>query len=216
MNAFHLLLALGPLSLYLLGLAAINLSGRCWMTNGVRDFVALGLALTGLMVAGPMELFVPSDALAVFGVWTWALLVSFYGACVLFIALLMRPRLIIYNAQPERIHALLAQFVHELDPNATWSGASLLLPNRAVHLQIETFRGMRNVSLLSVGPRQSLDGWAALADRLHAALADERPGANPRGYSLISFALIMIATIVWKVAADPQAIVQQFQEFLRA
>jgi hypothetical protein len=215
MDAFHMLLALGPLAGYLFVLGAINLLGRPAICSGVRDVVALGAALAGLAIVGPMELFVPIGALATFGAWTWLLLVTFYGSCVMFVALMMRPRLVVYNIAGERLHALLAEIAVRLDAEARWSGASLILPKLAVHLQIEPFNFMRNVSLVSVGPRQSQEGWNALHEQLHTALADEEAKPNPRGYSLLSFALAMTAIIAWKVIDNPQAVVQQFHEFLR-
>lgn len=210
-----MLVALGPLALYLLGLAAINLRGRPLATTGLRDLVVLSIALCGLVVVGPMELFLPDAAVTVFGAWTWAIMVGFYFACALFLALSLRPRLIVYNITPERLHAVLASVSLTLDGEARWAGASLLLPELGVHLQMEPFRAMRSVSLVSVGPRQSLDGWASLHDQLTAALAEERSGANPRGYSLLSFALVMIGMMTWKVWTDHPSIEGQFRDFLR-
>jgi hypothetical protein len=215
MDAFHTLVALSPLALYLLGLAAINLRGRPMVTTGLRDIVALGIALCGFVVVGPMELFLPDGAVAVFGTWTWVIMVGFYSACVLFIALSMRPRLVVYNITPERLHAILAPVALSVDGESRWAGASLLLPQVGVHLQMEPFRAMKCVSLVSVGPRQNLDGWSAVNDQLTAALAEEHTGANPRGYSLLSFALVMIGMMTWKVWEDPVAVTDQFRDFLR-
>lgn len=210
-----MLVALGPLAAYLLGLAAVNLRGRPLATTGLRDLVVLAAAVGGFVVVGPMELFLPDAALAVFGVWTWVIMFGFYAACVLFVALSLRPRIVVYNVTPERLHAILAPVALALDGEARWAGASLLLPELGVHLQLEPFRTMRCVSLVSVGPRQSIDGWSAVHDQLVAALAQERSGLNPRGYSLLSFALVMIAMMTWKVWDDPVALVDQFRDFLR-
>jgi hypothetical protein len=91
----------------------------------------------------------------------------------------------------------------------------LLLPQLGVHLQLEPFRALRCVSLVSVGPRQDLDGWAAIQEQLRPALAEERSGRNPRAYSMLSFALVMIGMMAWKVTADPAALERQFLDFLR-
>ena len=58
-DALHLSIALGPLAVYLLLLGFVNLSTRPFVTTGARDVGALGLAIAGLIVAGPMELFLP-------------------------------------------------------------------------------------------------------------------------------------------------------------
>lgn len=210
-----MLVALGPLALYLLGLAAVNLRGKPMATTGLRDLIVLSIALCGFAVVGPMELFMPDAAVAVFGIWTWAIMVGFYFACVLFIAFTLRPRIVVYNISPERLHAILASVALQLDGESRWAGASLLLPELGVHLQLEPFRSMRSVSLASVGPRQNIDGWAALHERLTAALAEEHSGVNPRGYSLLSFAVVMIAMMIWKAYTDQAALLGQFQDFLR-
>jgi hypothetical protein len=215
MDAFHMLVALGPLALYLLGLAVVNLLGRPVSITGLRDLILLAIAVGGFVIVGPMELFMPDAAVAAFGVWTWAILVGFYAACVLFVGLSLRPRVIVYNITPERLHAILASVALKLDGEARWAGASLLLPQLGVHLQIEPFRVMRCVSLVSVGARQDLDGWAAIHEQLRPALAEERSGANPRAYSLLSFAVVMLAMMAWKIKTDHAALEEQFRDFLR-
>ena len=62
MDSFRLCLALGPLAIYLLLLGAINLSRRPFLVTGARDLAALGVAVAGLVVVGPIELLLPEDA----------------------------------------------------------------------------------------------------------------------------------------------------------
>ena len=58
-DPLHLSIALGPLATYLMVLGVVNLSIRPFVTTGSRDTAALGLAISGLAIAGPMELFLP-------------------------------------------------------------------------------------------------------------------------------------------------------------
>ena len=74
MDPLHLSIALGPLSIYLIGLGLMNLSSRPLMVSGTRDAGVLGLAVSGFMVSGPMELFMPESAAASFGWYIWPLL----------------------------------------------------------------------------------------------------------------------------------------------
>jgi hypothetical protein len=57
MDPLHVAIALGPLATYLLVLGVLNLSSRPLLTTGGRDAAALAMAIAGLMVVGPMELF---------------------------------------------------------------------------------------------------------------------------------------------------------------
>ena len=118
-----------------------------------RDVAALGMAIAGFIVAGPMELFLPEAATDRFGGTVWLLLLAFYGLCLTLIVLLMRPRLVIYNANPEQLRSILAEVVAQLDDEARWAGDSLVLPKLGVQLHVELFGAMRNVQLVVGRPQ---------------------------------------------------------------
>ena len=59
MDPLHATIALAPVAVYLLLLGMINLSARPLVTSGLRDSAALGIAASGFVIAGPMELFLP-------------------------------------------------------------------------------------------------------------------------------------------------------------
>src|SRR4051812_131679 len=100
METIYLCVALGPLALYFLMLGLVNLSHRPLLVTGARDAAALGLALAGFVIVGPMQLFMPEQAATQFGPYVWLLMVSFYALCVSLWILLSRPRLVIYNVSP--------------------------------------------------------------------------------------------------------------------
>ena len=72
----HQIVALGPLAMYLLVLGILNLSRRPFVTTGARDTAALGIGLSGLVLAGPMELFMPEQAAAKWPGTVWVLLIQ--------------------------------------------------------------------------------------------------------------------------------------------
>ena len=99
MDPFRLCIALGPLGLYLLLMGALNL-GRRPFTPSARDIAALGIALSGLILVGPVELLMPRELRVRFGsyVWLyWLLLTSMYFSILTLLALSARPRLSLYN-----------------------------------------------------------------------------------------------------------------------
>ncbi|MEI7903478.1 MAG: hypothetical protein WCK89_24835, partial [bacterium] len=59
MDPFRLCLAFGPVAIYAVLLGAINLLRRPFAVSGTRDAAALGLAVSGLVIVGPIELFLP-------------------------------------------------------------------------------------------------------------------------------------------------------------
>ena len=95
--------------------------------------------------------------------------------------LLARPRLVVYNVSVEELHPVLAEAAARLDAESRWAGNSLMLPKLGVQLHLESFDLMRNVSLVSSGNRQDIDGWRLLARELNTALRPVRVKPNPRG-----------------------------------
>jgi hypothetical protein len=175
----------------------------------------LGLAISGFVVAGPMELFLPEAAAVIFGGFVWLLLLGFYGLCLMLLVLALRPRLVIYNVTVDQLRPILADVVSGLDPDARWAGESLTLPRWHVQLHIEPFVAMRNVQLVSTGPRQSYGGWRRLENALAEALRETKGQANPYGFSLILFGLLMVALVTYGVVSDTQSVEHALREMLR-
>ncbi len=71
--------------------------------------MALGLALIGLVIVGPMQLFLPEAAAAQFGTVVWPLLLGFYVLCLALCVMVMRPRLVVYNVTSEQLRPVLAE-----------------------------------------------------------------------------------------------------------
>ncbi|MFV1964441.1 MAG: hypothetical protein ACC628_03395 [Pirellulaceae bacterium] len=215
MDPLHLAIALGPLSVYLVLLGVINLSKRPFITNGARDGAALGVAIGGLIVAGPMELFLPEATAFRVGAFVWVLLLAFYVLCLTLFVLLMRPRLVIYNIHRDEIRPLLATLVNELDRDAKWAGECLMLPNLGVQLQVETFAAMRVVQLVSAGPQQSYEGWQKLERALSQALRQTSRTRNPLGFSLVCCGMLLVALVTTCMIRDAATVAQSLKEMLR-
>ena len=96
------------------------------MTTGARDLMALGLAIAGLVVAGPMELFlIEAAAVQYGGCVVWSIMLVFYGLIVLCMALMTRPRLVIYNVTSEQLLPVLEEvWPRPIRRSAGWETAS--------------------------------------------------------------------------------------------
>src|SRR5262245_46172950 len=215
MDPLHVAIALGPLATYLLVLGGINLSSRPLVTTGGRDAAAVAIAIAGLVVVGPMELFLVEEAAVLYGGWVWAIMLAAYGLVVVLVVLLLRPRLVIYNITLEQLRPVLADVVARLDAETRWAGESLLMPQLGVHLHIEAAPLTKHVQLVSSGPQQNLTGWRRLEVELSAALRRTRTAPNPYGVSLISFGLLMAAAITYVLSRDPGEVMQALNEMLR-
>jgi hypothetical protein len=215
MDPLHLCIALGPLAVYLLLLGAINLSPRPFLTRGSCDTAVLAVAISGFVVAGPMELFLPEVAAARFGGFVWLLMLVGYALVVMLLAMLMRPRIVIYNMSGDQLRPILADVVGELDPEARWADEGLVLPNLGVQLHVESFAALQNVQLVATGVEQNSRGWRRLEAGLRAALGDTQVAPNRRGFSFILFGLLMIALVAFSMFSDQQAVVRALNEMLR-
>jgi hypothetical protein len=214
MDPLHLAIAVGPLAVYLLLLGLVNLSRRPWLTTAARDAAALGAAVMGLAIVGPIKLFIPEQAMSR-GPFAWVLIVALYILCVTLLALLLRPRLVIYNITLEQLRPVLGETTAALDPDARWAGASLALPRLGVSLYVEPSAAMRNVQLIATGPRQNFAGWRVLENALRGELRKMSVPPNPLGASLILFGVAMIALAAYQTITQPQAVAAALREMLR-
>lgn len=216
MDPLHFCIAVAPLAVYLLLLGILNLRGRPFVTTGARDAAALGIAISGLVIAGPMELFFPEAAASHYGYFVWVLLISFYGLCVSLIVLLMRSRIVVYNVTAEQLRPILSQVAMELDRKSRWTGDSLLIPAISVHLHVEAVDWLRNVQLTSGGLNQSFEGWRKLELELNRSLKTIRVGPNILGIGMLVVAgVLTITSATWMMIADPQSVAQSLDSFLR-
>jgi hypothetical protein len=215
LDPLHFCIALGPLAAYLFLLGVINLSSRPFLTNGARDCAALGVGIVGFVVVGPLELFLPEATAFQLGAWVWVLLLTAYSLTVTLCVLVMRPRLVIYNIQPDQVRPLLANILPLLDREARWAGECLILPTLGVQLHVEVFATMRNAQLIAAGPKQSFEGWMKLESAISTELRGTISRRNPYGVSLVFTAVALIGMITLALVQDPAAIQESVREMLR-
>lgn len=216
MDPLHLCIALGPLGVYLLLLGIVNLVPRPLVTNGARDTAALAVAISGLVLAGPLELFAPQAAIIRLGIpLVLLLLLGLYALCTTLLILMMRPRLVIYNITVEQLRPVLAKLVSHLDPETRWARDTLVMPKLHVQFSIETQAAMRNVQLVSIGSAQSFGGWKRLESTLRASLADLRTKSNSYGVSFLMFAVLILGMVAYWMAADRAAVAEAVRDMFR-
>lgn len=213
-DPLRLTIGLVPVAAYLLVLGAVNLRRRPFLTTGGSDLAALGAALSGLMFVGPLELLRPEAASAEFGNYIWIVLLAFYWLWVLMVVLIARPRLVIYNVSGDELHPVLAEAASRLDPDSRWAGNSLNMPHLGVQLHLEPFDLMRNVSLVSSGSRQALEGWRRLSRELAAALEPVRVKPNPRGIGFLVMATMLLAFSLAQLLGQPTELAYAVEEVL--
>jgi hypothetical protein len=214
MDTFSACLALGPVAIYLVMLGAINLVSRPLVVSGTREIIALGLALSGLVIVGPMQLFMPQMAAARFGTLVWVLLIGFFALCLTLIVMLMRPRLVVYNVTLDQLHTSLAEVAARLDHDSTWADRALSMPQLHIHLVVDTFVPMYNVTLTATSHGQSVAGWRRLESALREAIGTSPAASRAHGLWLALCGLMILLVLAFRVADDPQTIAQGLSRIL--
>lgn len=211
-DPLRLAIALVPLAAYFLLLGVLNARRRPFLTLGGNDLAALGAALSGVVLVGPIELFRPEGPAAELSSYVWLFLLVFYWLWVGLAVLLSRPRLVIYNISEEELRPVLAEAARVVDPQSRWAGDSLYLPKLGVQLHLESFDLMRHVSLVAGGTRQNLAGWRCLATQLQNRLETFQVASNPRALGILLMALLLLAISTGHMLAHPQQVAQAMSE----
>lgn len=215
LRTFELLVAVGPIAMYLVLVGLINLRRRPYVLTGARESMLVGLALSGLALVGPMELFFPQQAANQFGSYVWLMLLVFYCLLLLLWILVARPRLVVYNVSSGQLRAALSEAALKVDPEARWAGDCLALPRLNVQLHLDMFDTMRNVALISTGSDQNYTNWRRLEGALRGVLDEIVVPRNPRGYSFVVVGSLLLAGLIMKAVQNPEAIAQGLLHLLR-
>jgi hypothetical protein len=214
-DPLHLAIAFIPLAMYLVVLGLINLSPRPFLTTGSRDTLALALGLSGMMIAGPMELFLPERAAQTFGPYVWGLMITLYFLTCVLIALMGKPRLVIYNVSMTELKPLLEQTLKSLDPAATSIDETYAMPQAFVQFHAQPFPALRNVTLSAIGTRQSWQSWRRLEVALGEALKAERGISNPYGLMLLAGGIALLGISTYWLVDQRQTVAHALLEMLR-
>lgn len=215
MDPLHVTIAMTPVAMYLLLIGWVNLSPRPFLTTGMRDLGALAFATVGFVITGPMELFLPEAVASVMEGWVWVPMILLYGLVVLFFLLTLRPRLIVYNIAPNELRPIMERVLTELDPAASWVGDCVCAPGLGVQMAIESFAGIRNVTLASVGNDQNIDGWKRFETGLRRDLKANQQPPNAQGFSYVFLAMLLAGGIAYTLYNGHQEVAQAFEEMLR-
>jgi len=214
MDTFSACLAFVPLAISVVLLGLVNLSRRPLIISGTRESLSLGLALMGLVIVGPMQLFMPQEAAVRFGEFVWLLLLGFYLLCLSLLIMLSRPRLIVYNIPAAELRVALDAAARRIDADTLWAGKALSLPLARVHLHVESFPPLGNVALLSTGDEQSLSGWKRLEVSLRETLSETAVPMQAHGFWMLLTGTMILTGLAFWVVDDPRTIAQGLERML--
>ena len=218
-DLFRLCVALGPVAIYLVLVGSLSLSRRSLLVTGTRDAAALGLAVSGLCIVGPLELFFPDVTMGRFGpmaaVALLGIYVSLYVLLLVLALLMLRPRLIVYNISAEQLRSILAETVARLDTAARWAGDSLSIPNLGVQLHLDAQAASATWPWFPADAQQDYRRLAAAGAGTVCGLGPGAGEAELLGLPLLLGGAAMLAALAAVIALNPQAIARSLFEMLQ-
>lgn len=213
---FPMILALLPLSTYLLLIGCIRLFAVPLVTTAARDTAALAVAISGLVAIGPAELFFPAPAAAALGGYVWFVLLLFYVLAVSLLILSMQPKLVVYGLSSRGLLEPLHRAAADLDPDAVADirRRQVHLPTLGIRLRVDGTPLVDTAQVAAFEQNLSPAFWSQLLASLRREVR-----AAPRSVSAAGFVMILIGLLlcVWPlvaVAVSPEEVVAGFKKWL--
>lgn len=213
---FAAVVAFTPLILYLLCLAVVRVSGKAWVTTGVRDTAAVLFAICGLVIVGPMELFFPKATAYLLGAWVWIPLLFLYFLFGCLLVINSRTKLVVYGRTSDALFSALVRAANAIDATAVvdHDQYQIHLPQAGVHLRLEATPGHDCISVLAFEPILTDAFWRALRAHLKTEIRLTSPPYPRRGWAAMGLALVMLFWLIQYVAEEPSRMVDGFRDWL--
>jgi hypothetical protein len=202
-----------PIGTYLCVIGLFHAIGRPLITTGVRDYLALAIALSGLVITGPIDYILHYRMLPDFLVHSHWIGLGLY--LLLVAALLPRSheKLIIYNSSEPSVAAALRTILGQWGVPVQELPGGWILPERGVSLELDSFPALRNVTVRFHGMRDRVL-FGKIHDELIELLTATRTGWSAIGLCMAAAGGIVLAFPVWVLAQDPQNIVALLRQVL--
>jgi hypothetical protein len=210
----QLVLALGPLAIYFLGLGLVNSQAHPCMVPARTDFVVLTVAVVP-MVMGPVV------ALVDLGGW-WPAFVAGLVA-VGFIASMLPRRnsgWVVYNTSLPQCRRLLCRACHRLGLSAEGGEDQVHVPEAGLTVMLSSLPVLRNVTLsMRTPPSEDNKGDAIvrrLMDTLEHEIRQETMLPSPAGASMVVIGATMLAVPMWFLFNNVDAIARAVRQIFFA
>ena len=195
-------------------MGAIRLRRHPLITSGWRDMFALGMACSGLVAIGPMQLFFPAHAASRWPGWVWALMFGLYAMALLISAMWSRPRLLSYGLGKSQFQEVLLKSAQEIDPQSSWYGEVLTMPNSGMQLSAESSLGSFVNSVAIVGNLQNLTDWLRLEKGFVCNGSKIQISPSKSGWLLVAAGTAVLLISIAPVFESPATALAELRKFL--
>ncbi len=214
MPSIHFAIAAIPVAVYFILVGGLRLRTRPLVTTGWRDTLTLGIAASGLIAIGPMQLFFPAQAAARWHAWVWLALFALYAMGLLMLMLSCKPRLVAYGMDGEQFCSTLLSAAQEIDDQANWNGEVLTLPQATMQLAIEPSGTLRVHQVVYVGFLRNVQDWIRLERAFVKAGAQVVCPRSSAGWPFVITGGVLLVFAILPLINDPNQALAQLKEFL--
>jgi hypothetical protein len=214
MSSVHFAIAAIPVAVYFLLVGALRLRKRPLVTTGWRDTLTLGIAASGLVAVGPMQLFFPAAAASRWHGWVWLALFFLYLLGLIMLLLSCKPRLVAYGMSENQFITALHLAAQQVDPQASWNGEVLTLPSSRIQLALEPSGAARVQQVVHVGMLHNLQDWLKLEKAFVLSGAQQTCPRSAAGWPFVLGGCFLLAFAIAPLLADPGDALAQLREFL--
>jgi hypothetical protein len=202
-----------PIGTYLCVLGLFHTLRRPLITTGGRDYLALAIALSGLIITGPIDYVLHSKMLPDFLVHSHLIGLGIYALLVASLVPRSCEKLILYNCQPEAAVQTVRGILHRTGQRVQEVSGGWILAERGVSLEIDSFPALRNVTLHFHGMRDR-ELFMQIHQQLVEALAAKRIAWSLGGLIMAAAGGLVLAFPVWVVARDPELFVAAIRQVI--
>ncbi len=214
MEPVHFAIATIPIALYFIMIGGLRLRRHPLVTSGWRDTLTLGIAASGLVAIGPMQLFFPTRAAEALQGWVWVALFALYLLGLLLVLLSCRPRLVAYGLDERQFRDVLRTAALEVDSEASWNGEVLSLPNSGIQLAIDPTGSTRVQQVVHVGLLHNLQDWLKLERSFTRVGAGVQCPRSLAGWPFVIAGALLFAFAITPMITNPGNALAQLKEFL--
>ncbi len=214
MPPIHFAIAVIPFAVYFILIGAARLRRRPLVTSGWRDTLTLGIAASGFVAVGPMQLFFPERAAESMQGWVWLALFALYVLAIFLILLGGRPKLVSYGLSSEQFRESLLEAAREVDPKAHWENEVLNMPSSHIQLAMEPTASSRVHQVTHVGLLHNLQDWLTLERCFVRKGAKVTCPRSAVGWLFVCVGALLLAYAVKPMISNPTEALAQLKEFL--
>ncbi len=212
MEPARMAIALVPVATYLFALGLVHARGKPRVVSGLKDRLALGLAISGLVLIGPVELLLPPLLVAQMGPVVWGVILGAYLSAWVVAAFLAPPRVVIYNLPAQELHSWLTEAARGWDEQAHWLGNVLVLPRLPMQVLVEYTAWSRTAVLRYNGGRNDPALWLAWQRHLQQNAKSLPARSAPQVAVLFGLATVLAASVLLSWGQNFQAAVRELVE----